>query len=100
MSDLAEPSSTWILTELSATQLGDGTGGYYTYPGYLNDQPPSNMLHWRNGRRHQEGREWLFVDGHVKWYKDPPFETSPGVATAPSVIQAYYTNNKVYTTPD
>lgn len=97
--EFSEPASTWIMTELSAQNV-TGTGGYYTTPGYLNNQVANgNALRWRGGRRHMEGRHWLFVDGHVKWYKDAPFEVN-GVASTQATIQAYYDAKQVYTTPN
>jgi prepilin-type N-terminal cleavage/methylation domain len=97
--EIPEPGNTWIMTEYSVNAT-TGNGGWYTYPGYLNDQVSNgNYTRWRGGRRHQEGRHWLFVDGHAKWYKDPPFETAPGTPTAPGVIMQSYDNRQVYTYP-
>jgi prepilin-type processing-associated H-X9-DG protein len=99
LTEIEEPASTWMLTEWS-TSSDTGAAGWYCFPGYLNDQASVGFRsRWRGGRRHQEGRDWLFVDGHVKWYKDPPFETSPGVATPNGTIRDHYTNMKVYTFP-
>ena len=98
LTEFAEPASTWIMTEYSANPVS-GLGGWYCYPGYLNDQTAGNHMRWRGGMRHSEGRHFLFVDGHSKWYKDPAFVTSTGAAVPPGTILASYTNNKLYTTP-
>jgi len=94
ISELNEPANTWIMTEYSANEQTKN-GGWYTYPGYLNDQISNgNYTRWRGGRRHTEGRQWLFVDGHAKWYKDPDFSLSPGA------ILADYDRRQVYTYPN
>jgi prepilin-type processing-associated H-X9-DG protein len=88
------------MTEIGAQNV-TGTGGWYTTPGYLNDQVANgNAPRWRSGRRHQEGRHWLFVDGHVKWYKDAPFESSPGTPNNAGFFENHYNNLKVFTTPN
>jgi prepilin-type processing-associated H-X9-DG protein len=99
LNDIVEPASTWILTEWS-TSSDTGAAGWYCYPGYLNANSSVGFRsRWRGGQRHQGGRDWLFVDGHVKWMKDPPFESAPGVAVPDSAILNHYTNMKVYTYP-
>jgi len=100
LAEIAEPGNVWIMTEY-ATDLTTGNGGWYCTPGYLNANGTVSLRdRWRGGRRHSEGRHWLFVDGHVKWLKDPAFETSPGVATPDAQILAYYNRIQVYTTPN
>jgi prepilin-type N-terminal cleavage/methylation domain-containing protein/prepilin-type processing-associated H-X9-DG protein len=100
LAEFSEPANTWIMTEMSANPI-TGNGGWYTLPGYLNDQVANgNAERWRGGRRHFEGRHWLFVDGHVKWFKDPPFESSPGVPVADGAIRADYDRRGVYTFPN
>jgi prepilin-type N-terminal cleavage/methylation domain-containing protein/prepilin-type processing-associated H-X9-DG protein len=98
--EFTEPASTWIMTEMGVNPT-TGTGGWYTIPGYLNDQVSNgNAPRWRGGKRHTDGRHWLFVDGHVKWYKDAPFENSTGAANNQATIQAYYDAKQVYTSPN
>jgi prepilin-type N-terminal cleavage/methylation domain-containing protein/prepilin-type processing-associated H-X9-DG protein len=104
--EIPEPANTWITTEYG-TNPDNGNSGWYTHPGYLNTQVTStggNAVRWRGGRRHQQGRHWMFVDGHVKWFKDPPFESAPGVPTPDAAggagtIQAMYDAKGVYTFP-
>ncbi len=99
LGEIELPASTWIMTEY-AINAQTGNGGWYTTPGYLNDQVSNgNSNRWRNGRRHTEGRNWLFLDGHAKSYKDPAFETSAGVAKTQATIQAEYDAKQVYTNP-
>ena len=87
LTEITEPANVWILSEWSVTApvsggTTSGAGGWYMHPGYLNTQVSNgNFNRWRGAQRHNGGRDWLFVDGHAKWFKDPPFETAPGVAT-------------------
>lgn len=96
--EIAEPANVWIMTEYGVNP-DNGNGGWYTYPGYLNaNATVGNRMRWRGGRRHFEGRHWLFTDGHAKWYKDVPFETN-GVATPDATILSAYTAREIYTQP-
>lgn len=100
LADITEPASTWIMTEYGSRPDGS-FGGYYTTPGYLNASGDANdRQRWRGGRRHFGGRHWLFVDNHVKWVKDPPFETAPGVHNSEPNIILYYDAKQVYTVPN
>jgi prepilin-type N-terminal cleavage/methylation domain-containing protein/prepilin-type processing-associated H-X9-DG protein len=101
MQEITDPANVWIMTEYG-TNVVTGLGGWYATPGYLNQQPPAGGEHtrWRGGLRHQGGRHWLFVDGHAKWYKDPPYETTPGNAVPDATIAAHYNSKQVFTTPD
>ena len=99
LAEIAEPASTWMMTEYSANSM-NGNGGWYCYPGYLNSQVSNgNADRWRRGRRHKEGRHWLFVDGHAKWMKDPAYDIN-GTAVPDGNILAYYESKQVYTTPN
>jgi prepilin-type N-terminal cleavage/methylation domain-containing protein/prepilin-type processing-associated H-X9-DG protein len=102
LTDISEPANTWLLTEYGTNPL-TGSSGWYTYPGYLNAQVDNgNAIRWRGGRRHQEGRHWMFVDGHVKWYKDPPFTTAavePGNPAFPGSFWDIYDKRQVFTSP-
>ncbi|MDX1934444.1 MAG: DUF1559 domain-containing protein [Capsulimonadales bacterium] len=97
--EFTEPANTWIMTEYGTNSI-TGNGGWYCYPGYLNAQITNgNFQRWRGGRRHQEGRHWLFVDGHVKWLKDPAFEVN-GVPVPDGDIRLSYEARQVYTYPN
>jgi len=96
--EITEPSQTWVMTEYGVNP-NTGNGGWYCYPGYLNGQVSTgNADRWRGGRRHQEGRHWLFVDGHVKWLKDPPFDVN-GAPVPDASIRADYESRGLYTAP-
>jgi prepilin-type N-terminal cleavage/methylation domain-containing protein/prepilin-type processing-associated H-X9-DG protein len=97
--EFTEPANTWILTEYGTNAI-TGNGGWYCYPGYLNAQVSNgNYQRWRGGRRHLEGRYWLFVDGHVKWLKAPAFEVN-GVPVQDNDIRLSYEAKQVYTYPN
>jgi prepilin-type N-terminal cleavage/methylation domain-containing protein/prepilin-type processing-associated H-X9-DG protein len=99
LAEITEPANTWVLTEYSVNSVS-GLGGWYCYPGYLNGQVSNgNATRWRGGRRHSEGRHWVFVDGHTKWYKDPPFEVN-GTPVADNDIKLDYDRRQVFTTPN
>ncbi|MGV3614791.1 MAG: prepilin-type N-terminal cleavage/methylation domain-containing protein [Fimbriimonas sp.] len=100
LGEIEEPANTWVMTEYSINKA-NGNGGWYTTPGYLNNSTSdvNDRDRWRGGRRHSEGRDWLFLDGHTKFYKDPAFETSPGVAKSQAAIETEYNAKQVYTTP-
>lgn len=97
--EIAEPANVWIMTEFG-TNPTNGNGGWYTYPGYLNDSTSNvgDRERWRTGRRHFEGRHWLFTDGHAKWYRDTPYETNGTPLTGPA-IQNLYKAREIYTQP-
>jgi len=98
--EISEPANVWFMTEYGI-DVATGNGGWYCTPGYLNANASVSLRdRWRKGRRHSDGRHWLFVDGHTKWLKDPPFETSPGVANPDGQILAHYNRIGVYTTPN
>lgn len=100
MGEIQEPANTWVMTEYGTNAM-TGNGGWYTTPGYLNDQVSNgNSTRWRGGRRHTEGRNWLFADGHAKSYKDPSFTTSAGADKTSTMIQGEYDARQVYTTPN
>jgi prepilin-type processing-associated H-X9-DG protein len=51
------------------------------------------------GRRHQEGRNWTFCDGHAKFYNDPAFEVN-GVPRSQLEITYEYQARGIYTFPE
>ncbi len=97
MAEFDEVSTCWIMTEYSANPT-TGLGSYYATPGYLNNSAAPENQRWRGGMRHFEGRNWLFVDGHAKFYKDVPFE-SGGTALRQDQIEDLYDAKQIYTTP-
>lgn len=76
MYSLAEvrcPSNVFYLADVgSQVDSADGNAfaGWYLIPGY-GYVSGSSSARWQKGSRHVGGRNWIFVDGHAKWYKDP-----------------------------
>ncbi len=68
--------------------------GWYIAPGYGNNQGDGR---WPRGKRHQEGRNWVFCDGHAKFYKDPPFLRPDGMAKSQLEVMAEYARMGIYT---
>jgi prepilin-type N-terminal cleavage/methylation domain-containing protein len=101
LGEIEAPANTWIMTEYSINKT-NGNGGWYTTPGYLNNSTSdvNDRNRWRGGRRHTEGRTWLFIDGHAKSYKDPAFDTAAGVAKSQAQIEEEYNAKQVFTTPN
>ena len=73
LTDVKRPASVYFIAD-----VGSGTtnfAGYYLIPGYGNS---ASDARWRTGKRHAEGRNWVFLDGHAKWAKDPAFQRADG----------------------
>jgi prepilin-type N-terminal cleavage/methylation domain-containing protein/prepilin-type processing-associated H-X9-DG protein len=73
LSEVKKPANVFFITD-----VGNNTGNfaaYYIIPGYGNG---ASDARWRNGKRHAEGRTWVFLDGHAKWFKDPAFVRANG----------------------
>lgn len=70
---------------------------WYSTVGYGNGVAANAQ--WPSGRRHQEGRVFVFADGHAKWLKDPPHVVN-GVARTQAQIIADYQARGVYTYPN
>ena len=67
---IQQPTRVFMLTEYgkgSAPWTGLVYGTYYAIPGYNSFDPTTR---WRNSSRHNGGRNWVFCDGHAKWYTD------------------------------
>ena len=82
-----------------ASEVGNSTGNfaaYYITPGYGNG---TGDTRWENGKRHAQGRVWLFVDGHAKWTKDTPNVTAAGARKSEAQIQQEYRAMGIYTDP-
>ncbi len=68
-------------------EFGQGAyayGTWYFYFGY-GASSSYNPSRWASGRRHNDGRNWAFCDGHAKWLKDPT-----NVEVTAQIQQAYY----------
>ena len=94
LSAVKMPAKVFFVTDVGS----DATNfaAYYIVPGYGNG---SNDTRWRNGARHLAGRTWTFLDGHAKWFKDPPFRDSNGFNRSQSQIEADYRARGIYTDP-
>ena len=76
------PSQLFLLVETgprttSATAASLGT--WYTEPGYGS----GGSDRWPGGKRHFDGRNFLFADGHVKWIRDLGDTTSTTLTLLP-----------------
>ncbi len=82
-----------------ASEVGSGTAGfagYYIAPGYGNG---TGDTRWQNGKRHADGRVWLFVDGHAKWTRDTPNTDASGRVKSQAVIMQEYQALGIFTDP-
>jgi len=87
MASIQSPSKCFL-----ASELGMGAYTYsvwYMTPGY------GTPTRWEAGARHNEGRNFLFCDGHAKWIKEYCAAGTP----AGTVLTAY-ANNGVYSDPN
>lgn len=90
-----KPSQVFFVSE-AGTDPAKGYAAYYIIPGY--GQPGDQR--WQNGKRHAEGRVWVFLDGHAKWTKDPPNLLPDGVTQKTTAqLIADYNNMGIYTDP-
>ena len=96
IAEIDAPSQTFMMTEVSGDPA-TGTSAWFMAPGYLNNGNAANRPRWRDGRRHFDGRNWLFVDGHAKWIKDVPFEDASGTDLNQAQITSAYEDKGVYT---
>lgn len=91
---IAMPAKVFFVTDAGNT--AENFAGYYIVPGYGNT---ANDTRWRNGGRHLEGRVWTFLDGHAKWYKDPPATQGDGSNRSQLEIEDEYRARGIYTDP-
>lgn len=95
LSFFSAPSKLVYLFDVGANAAGRGT--WYSTVGYGNSASPNAQ--WPSGARHQEGRVFLFADGHAKWLKDPAHAVG-SVARTQAQIIADYENRDVFTYPN
>jgi prepilin-type N-terminal cleavage/methylation domain-containing protein/prepilin-type processing-associated H-X9-DG protein len=72
--------------------------GWYIAPGYGNNVDGSGR--WPRGKRHAQGRNWIFCDGHAKFTKDPPFLRADGTAKSQLEVMMEYQRMGIYTYPE
>ena len=95
----AAPANLFYVSEVgSATATNGNTfAGWYIAPGYGNAGKPTDR--WAKGKRHSDGRTWVFCDGHAKWSKDPAFVNANGTARTQAEITDEYRKRGIYTYP-
>ncbi len=96
LASYAAPASLFYVAEVGSL-TSTGMAGWYTAPGYGNSADPA--ARWPKGRRHAEGCNWVFCDGHAKWYKDPAFTKAGNVAKSQTELTEEYRMRGIYTYP-
>jgi prepilin-type N-terminal cleavage/methylation domain-containing protein/prepilin-type processing-associated H-X9-DG protein len=96
MAAINRPAQVFFATE-NGTDPAAGYAAYYTTPGYGNGATPTSR--WPMGKRHADGRVWLFVDGHAKWTRDLPYLTPAGAAKTQQQLITEYEGIGIYTDP-
>jgi prepilin-type N-terminal cleavage/methylation domain-containing protein/prepilin-type processing-associated H-X9-DG protein len=94
------PANLFFAADVGTQLSSNGTlfAGWYIAPGYGNNA--SGTGRWPKGRRHSEGRNWIFCDGHAKFHKDPPFLRANGSAKSQPEIVFEYQQRGIYTFPE
>jgi prepilin-type N-terminal cleavage/methylation domain-containing protein/prepilin-type processing-associated H-X9-DG protein len=97
---VAAPGNTVLLTE-----YGQGIAGSYqsnVYSNYYCMLGYGGVDRWKNGRRYSEGRTLSFVDGHVKFMRDPNKieELSTANGSLQDQVRESYAAIGVYDIPD
>jgi prepilin-type N-terminal cleavage/methylation domain-containing protein/prepilin-type processing-associated H-X9-DG protein len=72
LAGIARPANVFYLADVGSSvgTNGNAFAGWYIIPGY-GQSTTSTVDRWDKGRRHNQGRNWAFCDGHAKWFKDP-----------------------------
>jgi prepilin-type N-terminal cleavage/methylation domain-containing protein/prepilin-type processing-associated H-X9-DG protein len=98
MASIQFPAQTFYLTDTGSKTLSDGTVGYgwYIAPGYDNG---SLTGRWPQGQRHMGGRNWVFADGHAKYYRDPNPVNPDGTRKSQNQVICDYEQMGIYTYP-
>lgn len=85
LATISRPANVFFLTEFGRGSMPWSQipySVYYTIPGY------GVTTRWKAGQRHHGGRNFVFCDGHAKYYREPINLDTPGV-TMQMVIDAY-----------
>jgi len=94
---IARPSNMYYLADVGSNVTGGNAfAGWYLAPGYGNGTTDAR---WAKGGRHSGGRNWIFCDGHAKWYKDPAYQTSTGAYVSQGTITNEYIAMGINTDP-
>jgi prepilin-type processing-associated H-X9-DG protein len=99
LSAFAAPANLHYVAEVGSSVTANGWtfAGWYIAPGYGNG---TTDFRWRKGKRHSEGRNWVYVDGHAKWTKDPNFLNADGTNRSQTLLMEDYRKNGIYTYPE
>jgi prepilin-type N-terminal cleavage/methylation domain-containing protein/prepilin-type processing-associated H-X9-DG protein len=100
MAYIQNPANVFYAADVGTSLSSDGTlfAGWYIAPGYGNNAAGTGR--WPLGKRHAEGRNWTYCDGHSKWTKDPPFLRQDGTAKSQAEIMGEYARMGIYTYPE
>jgi prepilin-type processing-associated H-X9-DG protein len=93
LAKIACPSNVFLVTDVGTVNTNYYAAGWYIVPGYGGTGPGTR---WNLAGRHVGGRNWIFCDGHAKWFSDPNLTTNVAQDT---VIRAYQALG-IYTYPD
>lgn len=86
--EIRAPANVFYLADVgSSVSGGNAFAGWYVAPGYGNTVAQTGR--WPKGKRHAEGRNWMFCDGHVKWTKDPPFLNGTAAKSQTQITNDY-----------
>ncbi|MBC7806705.1 MAG: hypothetical protein H7145_11190, partial [Akkermansiaceae bacterium] len=91
-SDLDSPANIFYLADVGSSTAN--FAGWYIAPGYGNG---TTDVRWRKGKRHADGRNWIFCDGHAKWSKDPDFKNPNGTNKSQDALMEEYRKRGIYT---
>ncbi len=90
--DLDSAANIYYLTDVGSD--ANNFAGWYLAPGYGNNTTDTR---WRRGKRHADGRNWIFCDGHAKWSKDPDFKNQDGTNKSQDALTEEYRKRGIYT---
>ncbi|GAB4461574.1 MAG: hypothetical protein OHK0029_27030 [Armatimonadaceae bacterium] len=96
LAGLARPANVFFSADVGSYNnptSGNSFAGWYIIPGY-GQSTTLTVDRWDKGRRHNQGRNWVFCDGHAKWHKDPEDNTLTS-----SQLRDAYRARGIYTDP-
>lgn len=98
MASIQYPAQTFYVTDVGSRieSNGNAFAGWYIAPGY--DNSAANRR-WPKGQRHQNGRNWIFADGHAKYYRDPALTNADGSRKSQAQLICDYEAMGIYTYP-
>jgi prepilin-type N-terminal cleavage/methylation domain-containing protein/prepilin-type processing-associated H-X9-DG protein len=98
MASIQFPAQTFYVTDVGSRieSNGNAFAGWYIAPGYDNGAPNRR---WPKGQRHMGGRNWIFTDGHAKYYRDPALTNPDGSRKSQAQLICEYERMGIYTYP-